>query len=70
MRFHTEARAATVLEASLAANGFHKKGESKLNFDEPFRLLLVSPKVYLGQMLFEGIHFRMALDGSITFMKE
>lgn len=70
MRFHTEARAATVLEASLVASGFHKKGESKLNFDEPFRLLLVSPKVYLGQMLFEGIHFRMALDGSITFMKE
>ena len=70
LRFHTEARAATVLEASLAADGLHKKGESRLNFDEPFRLLLVSPKVYLSQMLFEGIHFRMALDGTITFIKE
>ena len=70
MRFHTEARAATVLEANLVESGFRKKGESKLNFDEPFRLLLVSPKVYLEQMLFEGIHFRMALDGSITFIKE
>ena len=70
LRFHTEARAATVLEASLAAGGLHKKGESKLNFNDPFRLLRVSPKVYLSQMLFEGIHFRMALDGSITFIKE
>ena len=70
LRFHTEARAATILEASLVADGLHKKGESRLNFDEPFRLLLVSPKVYLNQMLFEGIHFRMALDGTITFIKE
>ncbi|MDY5595936.1 MAG: HNH endonuclease domain-containing protein [Kiritimatiellia bacterium] len=70
MRFHTEARAATVLEADLLANGFHKKGESKLDFETPFRLLRVSPASYLKQMLFEGIHFRMQLDGTISFMKE
>ena len=69
-RFHTEARAATVLEASLAASGLNKNGESKLNFDEPFRLLRVSRNAYLSQMLFEGIHFRMTLDGTITFIKE
>lgn len=69
-RYHSEARAATVLEADLFAKGFHKKGESKLNFEDPFLLLLVSPKTYFSQLLFEGIHFRMALDGTITFIKD
>jgi len=31
--------------------------------------LLLSPGVYLRDMLFEGIHFRMAIDGTITFLK-
>ena len=70
LRHHAEARAATVLEADLFAKGLHKKGESRLNFEEPFCLLRVSPKVYFSQMLFEGIHFRMALDGTISFIKE
>ena len=68
-RLHTEARASTVLEAELAAEGFNKKGESKIVFDNPYRLLLVSPKTYLSQMLFEGIHFKMMLDGSIEFIE-
>ena len=69
LRLHTEARASTVLEAELAAEGFNKKGESKISFDDPYRLLLVSPKTYLSQMLFEGIHFKMMLDGSIKFIE-
>ena len=69
LRLHIEARASTVLEADLAAEGFHKKGESKIDLDNPYRLLLVSPKSYLSQMLFEGIHFKMMLDGSIVFME-
>jgi hypothetical protein len=69
LRLHIEARASTVLEAELAAGGFNKKGESKVDLDNPYRLLLISPKVSLSQMLFEGIHFKMMLDGSIEFIK-
>lgn len=70
LRYHTEARAATVLEADLFAKGLHKKGESKLDLENPYRLLRLCTKTYFSQMLFEGIHFRMALDGTITFIKE
>ena len=69
-RFHCEARASTVLEGELAAAGFNKKGESRINFDVPYRLLLLSPGTYAKQMLFEGIHFRMMLDGSIQFIRK
>jgi hypothetical protein len=68
-RLHTEARASTVLESELSSAGFHKKGESKINLDDPYRLLLISPKVFLSQMLFEGIHFKMMLDGTVEFME-
>jgi hypothetical protein len=68
LRVHTEARLSTVLEAELHASGFNKKGESKINLSEPYRLLLVSPKTYLFQMFFEGIHFKMMLDGTIKFI--
>ena len=69
-RLHIEARASTVLEGELAATGFNKKGESKIKFDVPYRLLSLSPSTYTKQMLFEGIHFRMMLDGSIQFIKK
>lgn len=69
LRYHAEARSATVLGADLFDQGFHRAGESRLNFEEPFRLLLISPVVYFSQMLFEGIHFRMALDGTISFFE-
>jgi hypothetical protein len=64
-----EARASTVLEKYLKEEGLKGKGESKINLDNPFLLLILSSKTYLSQMLFEGIHFKMLLDGSIEFMK-
>lgn len=67
LRLHTEARASTVLSAALKAGGKHAAGESSIALDDPHELLLVSPGTYRNQVLFEGIHFRMMLDGSIRF---
>lgn len=67
-RRHVEARAAVVLKECLAAAGKHKDGESGVDFDIPHELLRLSAVSYLKTMLFEGIHFRMALDGTITFI--
>lgn len=67
-RFHSEARASVVLEKELYALGKNKKGESKIDFVNPHEMLLVSPAVYLKQMYFEGIHFKMLLDGTIKFL--
>jgi CRISPR-associated endonuclease Csn1 len=39
------------------------------SIDSPPCLLRIGPAKYLSQMLFEGIHFKMLLDGSIEFMK-
>lgn len=68
-RRHSEARAAVVLGKDLVEIGKHKDGESSVDFKNPHELLLMSPSSYLKAMLFEGIHFRMALDGTITFLK-
>jgi len=67
-RRHIEARASVVLSKDLKTAGKHAAGESKIDLAEPHELLLVSPGVYGGQMLFEGIHFRMMLDGTIRFL--
>ena len=67
-RLHTEARMSVVLEKELQAIGKNKKGESKIDFVKPHEMLLVSPAVYLKQMYFEGIHFKMLLDGTIKFL--
>lgn len=68
LRFHVEARASTVLKADLVAAGKHGAGESAVSLDTPHELLLLSPSTYRNQVLFEGIHFRMLMDGSIHFM--
>ena len=67
-RFHTEARASVVLEKELKEGGKHQKGESKIDFVKPHELLLLGSVTYLKQMYFEGIHFRMLIDGSIKFL--
>ena len=67
-RYHSEARAAVVLAKDLLMNGKHKAGESTIDFERPHELLLLSPAKYCSQMLFEGIHFRMMLDGTIKFL--
>lgn len=67
-RYHTEARAAVDLGKDLVNAGKHKAGESSISFDNPHELLLLSPSRYCKNMLFEGIHFKMMLDGSIKFI--
>ena len=67
-RLHTEARASVVLAKDLARAGKHKAGESAVNFEKPHELLLLSPGAYFKNMLFEGIDFKMAIDGTITFL--
>ena len=67
-RYHTEARAAVDLGKDLVALGKHKAGESAIDFESPHELMLLSPVRYCGHMLFEGVHFRMMLDGSIRFL--
>lgn len=67
-RHHVEARASTVLKKDLVTSGKYGHGESKINFCYPNELLYLSPGIYLNQMLFEGIHFRMAIDGTITML--
>jgi len=68
LRRHIEARASVVLSKDLKSAGKHAAGESKIDLLNPHELLLVSPGVYGNQMLFEGIHFKMMLDGSIKFL--
>lgn len=67
-RLHVEARSSVDLGKDLKASGKHEKGESKIDLETPHELLLVSPGTYLKQMVFEGIHFKMMLDGSIRFL--
>ena len=68
-RRHSEARASVELAKDLVSMGKHKAGESVVDYENPHELLYMSPGSYLRAMLFEGIHFRMALDGTITFLK-
>ncbi len=65
---HREARKSTVLSAELKAAGKSATGASKLDFETPERLLLVSPPTYAPHMLFEGIHFALTLDGRIEWL--
>ena len=67
-RFNSEARASVVLGADLVANGKHKAGESAIDYIRPHELLLLSPGMYFKNMLFEGIHFKMMIDGTIKFI--
>lgn len=68
LRLHSEARPSVVLEKVLGEMGKNKKGESKIDFTHPHEMLLVSPNSYCNQMWFEGIHFKMMLDGTIKFL--
>lgn len=70
LRFHSEARASVILAKHLKASGKHAAGESRISFDLPHELLLISPAIYSRQMLFENIHFKMNLDGTITFLRK
>ena len=41
---------------------------SSFSSDSPPLLIRMTPNNYLSQMLFEGIHFKMMLDGSLHFL--
>ena len=42
---------------------------SEYSLENPPSLLRMGPKKFLTTMLFEGIHFKMMLDGTILFLK-
>ena len=67
-RRHVEARPSVTLARDLVLAGKHKAGESQIDFKLPHELLLLSPSVYFKNMLFEGIHFKMHIDGTIEFL--
>ena len=67
-RFHREARQSTILEKALKECGKSGKGTSSINFNDPELLLLMGMPTYTKHMLFEGIHFKVMLDGSIKFL--
>ena len=68
-RRHLEARSSVVLSKDLDEAGKHKAGESSVDFVDPHELLLLSPGVYFDNMLFEGIHFKIMIDGTVVFLK-
>ena len=66
-RLHSEARPAVVLEKDLSELGKNRAGESQIAFVSPHEMLRLSPNAYCNQMWFEGVHFKMMLDGTIKF---
>ena len=63
LRLHTEARDSVALAKTLSKAA----GESSIDFEDPHPLLFISSKVYTVHLLFEGIDFDAAIDGTITF---
>ncbi len=68
LRHHREARMATVLSKDLLAMKKNKDGQSSISYDSPHELLLISPKTYIDNALFEGRDFNISLDGKIQFL--
>ena len=56
LRYHSEARQDKDLDSN-----------SDLSFEKPHGLLRLAKGTYFKHLLFEGIHFKMDLDGSILF---
>ena len=70
LRYHREARMATVLSKDLLAIKKNKDGQSSIAYDVPHELLYLSPKTYINNALFEGRDFNMTLDGKIQFLNQ
>lgn len=68
LRYHCEARRMKDLQKELSATGKNQQGQSSIDFNKPHELLLISEKKAWKFFLFEGIHFTMGLDGTITFV--
>jgi hypothetical protein len=70
LRYHREARMTTVLSKDLSAIGKNKDGQSSIAFNKPHELLLISPKTYINNALFEGRDFIVSFDGKIQFLNQ
>ena len=70
LRYHREARMATVLSKDLVAIKKNKDGQSSIAYDKPHELLLISPKTYINNALFEGRDFIVSFDGKIQFLNQ
>jgi hypothetical protein len=70
LRYNREDRMATVLGKDLLAIKKNKDGQSSVDYDNPHELLLISPKTYINNALFEGRDFNMTLDGKIQFLNQ
>jgi hypothetical protein len=70
LRYHREARMATVLSKDLSTIGKNKDGQSSISYDKPHELLLISPKTYINNALFEDRDFYVSLDGKIQFLNQ
>ena len=68
LRYHREARMATVLSKDLVAIKKNKDGQSSIDYKKPHELLLISPKTYINNALFEGRDFILSYDGKIQFL--
>ena len=62
LQLHLEARAKNEISA--------EDRSSEINYETPKRLLRVTASNMCSKMLFERIHFRMMLDGTIQFLKQ
>lgn len=65
LQVHTEARSDKELSEYLRSIERPDCGETSINLKEPSPRLLLVPSTYLKRVLFEGVHFRMAMDGTI-----
>lgn len=66
--FHREARDIGTLGHELVAMGKNQAGQSKPDFQHPHEMLLLSPSTYSKYFLFENIHFKLNLDGSVSWL--
>ena len=67
--FHKEARRMVDLEKTLGESGKNKKGQSGVDYEEPHEMLLLNLSKWWATLLFEGIHFKMGLDGGIQYLE-
>lgn len=67
LRLHTEARGSVELSEALGEAGKNKKGESSIDRERPHLLLRLQIGYAWDSLLFEGIHFKMDLNGDITY---
>ena len=66
--YHRESRDTGSLAEFLRSQGKSKTGDSSFKFAEKQELLLISPSNFKSHLLFEGIHFKLSLDGELTFL--